>query len=196
MAKNLPRYRFLYFHGLMILLISASMLTLTGCGADATKILPSSVAQIQQTSTFIPKTMPNSYAVGETFKIGNLQYKINCVRTSDGAANKSMSPKQGNTFLLIDLTIENQGVTDTEVRSMVGFKLRDTDGRSPAFSMGAAMVVKDAMDGTISAGGEIKGELGYEVLKGAQTFQLVITPYPLSSKTAIVHITTNVNPEL
>lgn len=195
MAKNRPRYQFQNYHVLIILLVSIGMLTLSGCGVSVTNILPSSSPQMQQTSTFTATTRQNTYVVGDTFKIGDLQYKINRVRTSDGDANKGISPRQGNTFLLVDLTIENQGSIDAEVRSMVGFKLKDKDGRSQAFSMGAALAVKDAMDGTISDGGEMTGELGYEVLRGAQTFDLVITPYPLSSKTAIVHITTNVNPE-
>lgn len=38
---------------------------------------------------------------------------------------------------------------------------------SQVFRMRAALFVKDAMDGTISAWGEMTGELGYEVLKGA-----------------------------
>ncbi|MHB8074403.1 DUF4352 domain-containing protein, partial [Desulfosporosinus fructosivorans] len=121
-----------------------------------------------------------------TFKIGDLQYKLNSVKTS--YENGVKPPKSGKTFLLIDLTIENHGNTDVEVRSMIGFKLYDKDGRIQAFSMNAAQAVKSAMDGTIAAGGKMTGELGYEVLKGDQTFKLKISPNPFSSKTAIVDI--------
>ena len=71
---------------------------------------------------------------------------------------------------------------------MIGFKLYDKDGRIQAFSMSAAQAVSCAMDGTILAGGKMTGELGYEVFKGVQTFELVITPNLFSSKTAIVEI--------
>ena len=124
----------------------------------------------------------------ETFKIGNLQYTINSVKTWNGVDNIVKSPRPGNTFLLVDITIENQGSADAEVRNMIGFKLKDKDGRMQEFSMGAALAVKNAIDGTIKAGEKMTGELGYEVLKGAQTFDLAIIPDPLSSMTKIATI--------
>jgi len=193
MSKSHNRYRSLNHYGLILLLLSIGMLLfISGCGTLDTHIQPnSSQSQMKQTSTSPPVTTQKTYVVGETFKIGDLQYKLNSVRTSNGNANCVKPPKFGKTFLLLDLTIENQGSADAEVRSMIGFKLYDKDGRNQAFSMSAAQAVKCAMDGTITAGGKMTGELGYEVLKGVQTFKLAISPNPFSSKTAIVEIPMN-----
>jgi len=167
------------------------LLFISGCGALDDIQPNSSQSQMKQTSNSPPATTQKTYVVGETFKIGDLQYKLNSVRTSNSNANCDKPPKFGKTFLLLDLTIENQGSADAEVRSMIGFKLYDKDGRNQAFSMSAAQAVKCAMDGTITAGGKMTGELGYEVSKGVQTFKLAISPNLFSSKTAIVEIPMN-----
>lgn len=173
---------------ILLLLLSGILLFISGCGALDTHIQPSSLqSQIKQISTS-STTNQKTFVVGETFKIGDLQYKFNAIRTSNGNENCVRAPKFGKTFLLINLTIENQGSAAVEVRSMIGFKLYDSDGRTQAFSMSATQAVTCAMDGTLSAGGKMTGELGYEVLKGAQTFKLAIYPNPFSSKKAIVEI--------
>lgn len=193
-AQHMPRshheQRSLIHYGLIILLLSSGILLfISGCGALDTHIQPSSSqSQMMQISTSSLTIKQKTFVVGETFKIGDLQYKLNSVRTSNGNANCVKSPKFGKTFLLLDLTIKNQGSTDVEVRSMIGFKLYDKDGRNQAFSMSAAQAVSYAMDGTLLAGEKMTGELGYEVLKGAQIFKLAISPNPFSSKTAIVEI--------
>ncbi len=174
----------------LILLLSIGMLFfLSGCGALVTHSQPtSSQSHIKQTLTSSSTKAQNTYVLGETFKIGDLQYTLNSLRILNGNTNGTKSPKFGKTFLLLDLTIENHGNADVEVRSMTGFKLYDKDGRKQAFSMSAAQAVKCAMDGTITAGGIMKGELGYEVLEGIQSYKLEIHPNPFSSKTAIIEI--------
>lgn len=170
----------------LLALLVPMMLFLLGAGALTTNAYTNSPQfQMLQTST---KIQQETYGVGETFKIGNLQYKINTVRTSDGDGNVVKPLTDGNNFLIIGLTIENQGTVDAEVRSLIGFQLKDKNGKSQDFSIGATLAVKDSIDGTIKAGGKITGELGYEVLKGAQTFKLMVIPDPLSTKTKIATV--------
>ncbi len=171
-------------YSLLVLLVP--MMLFLGGGALATKAYTNAP---QSQSEQIPTvTQQETYILGETFKIGNLQYKINSVRTADDDINFVKLPGIGKTFLLVNVTIENQGSADAEIRNMIGFKLKDKDGRMQEFSMGAALAVKNAIDGTIKAGEKMTGELGYEVLKGAQTFDLAIIPDPLSSMTKIATI--------
>jgi len=190
MPKSHNGHRSLIHCGIILLLLSSGILLLvSGCGALDTHIQPSSSqSQMMQISISSSTTNQKVFVVGENFKIGDLQYKLNSIRTSNGNANCVRSPKFGKTFLLINLTIENHGSAAVEVRSMIGFKLYDMHGRNQAFSMSATQAVTCAMDGTLSAGGTMTGELGYEVLKGAQTFKLAIYPNPFSSKKAIVEI--------
>jgi len=168
------------FQYCLLVLLVPMIIFLLGAGALTTQAHTQSPQfQTQQIET-IPQQ--ETYVQGETFKLGNLQYKINGVRTSNGNGNIFKSPRSGNTFLLVDLTIENQGNMDIEVRSKIGFKLKDQDGKRQKTSLGSTLAVKDAINGTIKAGGTMTGELGYEVSKGAQAFELTVIPDPLSSK--------------
>lgn len=168
-----PRYSYIYGLLVWFALIGMMLFLLVGCALVTDRQQVSSIGQ-------------ETHAVGETFKMGNFQYKVNSVRTLE--ANEVKPPRDGNTFLLVGLTVENQGRTDAEIRSSLGFKLKDKDGRRHDFSLGADLAVKDALDGTIPAGGTMTGELGYEVVKGMQTFELAVIPDPLSSKAKIATI--------
>lgn len=128
----------------------------------------------------------SNFAVGDTFKLDNIQYKVNSVRVSNGS--EYVKPKNGNTFLLIDITVENQGSEDAPVSSIMSFKLVDKDGRSQEFSISALMEAKGKMDGTITPGRKVTGELGYEILKAAQTYELEIISNPINPKIGIVEI--------
>jgi len=111
-----------YYSQLQYSLIAllAPMMLFLGGGTLVTKAYSNSLQfQAQQTS---PLTQRETYVVGKTFKMGNLQYKINSVRTSDGDVNFVTSPRVGNTFLLVNVTIEKQGSTDVVVRSMIGME--------------------------------------------------------------------------
>jgi len=169
----------------LLVLLAPMMLFLLGGSVATQAYTNSQQSQIQQTSII---TQQETHIVGETFTMGNLKYKINSVRTSDGDVNLVKAPRVGNTFLLMDVTIENLGSTDAEIRSMIGFKLKDKDGKRQEVSMGVALAVKDSIDGTIKAGEKITGELGYEVLKEAQTFGLAVILDPLNSKTKMATV--------
>ncbi len=165
-------------NGLLVLLVSMGMML----------VLLGGYALVAKTKQTLTINQHETYVVGEAFKMGNLQYTINSIRTSDGDTDRIKPPRDGRTFLLVGLTVENQGSSDAEIRSMIGFNLKDQEGRRQDFSMGAFLSVKDAIDGTIPAGGKMTGELGYEVMKGAQTYKLAIIPDPLSLRTAIATV--------
>ncbi|MCO1601664.1 DUF4352 domain-containing protein [Desulfosporosinus nitroreducens] len=167
-------------YSLLVLLVPM-IIFLLGAGALTTQAHTNSPQFQKQQTALI--SQQEAYALGETFKIGNLQYRINGIRTSDGNGYDK-SAREDNTYLFINLTIENQGSNDIEVRSMIGFKLTDLNSKS----IKAISAVKDAIDGTIKAGGRMTGELGYEVLNKTQTFDLTVIPDPLSSKTAIAKV--------
>lgn len=170
----------------LLVLLVPMVVFLLGAGALTTQAHTNS----PQFQTWLPSDIPlqEVYEVGDTFKIGNLQYRINSLRTSYGNANDVKLPREGNLFLFINLTIENQSSRDAEVRSIIGFKLKDLNGVSQKSSLGAILAVKNPIDGTIKARESVTGELGYEVSKRAETFNLLVIPDPLNSKVKNVNV--------
>jgi predicted small lipoprotein YifL len=167
-----------------LLSIVLMLISLLGCGTTnvPTKVTSSTPSASDQTT---PKI--ETFKIGDTFKLGDLQYKVNGVRTSRGA-NEYMKPKDGNTFLLIEITIENQGNKDAAISSMLSFSLVDKDGRSQEYSIGAMTGAKGKLDGSIPPTRKMTGELGYEVSTNSQAFELQIKNDILSNGTAIVSI--------
>ncbi|WP_407312670.1 DUF4352 domain-containing protein [Desulfosporosinus sp. SB140] len=183
------RYRSMNYRSFICLLVLISLiLFVAGCGSSISDNHFNELQPQAQHVEVLTSVKQQAYHVGETFKIGDLQYTINGIRTSEGNSKNVILPKEGNTYLLINLMIENKGTSDVEVRSLVGFKLKDKFGRKQAFSMGAFLAVNHEMNGTIATGGKMTGEIGYEVVNEPQTFELIITPNPFSSEYAVVKI--------
>jgi len=158
---------------------------LLGCESTnvPTQVTPSTASTPEQST---PKT--TTFKVGDTFKLGDLQYRVNGVRTTNGT-NEYMKPKDGNTFLMIEITIENQGNADATISSMMSFRLTDKDGRSQDLSMEALSGAKGKLDGSIPPGRKMTGEVGYEVPTGSsKTYELEIKNDLFSNGTAIVSI--------
>ncbi|SDG68293.1 DUF4352 domain-containing protein [Desulfosporosinus hippei] len=163
----------------LLVLLVPMVIFLLGAGALTTQAHTNSSRFLTSQASLL--TLQEEYMIGETFKIGNLQYRINSIRTSDGSSEVK-SPSSGNVFLFINLTIENQSPSDVEVRSTIGFKLKDLNGNSHESSLGAFLAAKSRIDGTIRSKEAITGELGYEVSEKAKMFNLIVVPDPFNSK--------------
>ncbi|AFQ45440.1 DUF4352 domain-containing protein [Desulfosporosinus meridiei] len=169
----------------LLVLLVPTLLFLLGAGALTTQAHTNS-PQFLTSQGSIP-VFQDEYKLGETFKIGNLQYRIDSVRTSTGKT-EIRSPRQGNVYLFVNLTIENKSLSDVEVRSVIGFKLKDSNGQSQESSLGAFLGAKNHIDGTIRSAETINGELGYEVSQEAKEFSLIVIPDPLDSKAKNVSV--------
>lgn len=174
----------------LLVLLVPMVLFLLGAGALTTQAHTNS-PQFLTSQASLP-TLQEEYKLGETFKIGNLQYRINSIRTSTGKTEVK-SPRQGNVFLYVNLTIENQSLSNVEVRSVLGFKLKDLNGKSQESSLGAFLGAKSHIDGTITSKEAITGELGYEVSEKAKEFKLIVIPDPLNSKAQNVSVRVSID---
>ena len=187
-ASNIRRQQRRYCsqsqYWLLVLLVPI-LVFLLGAGALTTQA-HTSQSQFDTIQAAVA-TQP-TYVTGDTFRIGNLLYKVTSVRTVSPDSDLIKSPRYGNTFLIIGLTITNQSQANVEVRSIIGFNLKDLDGQKQEPSMGAILAVKDPIDGTIKAGETVTGEIGYEIKKEVQTFDLAVIPDPLSSKTQVAAV--------
>lgn len=125
------------------------------------------------------------YAVGDTFKMGNLQFTVNGMRLSEGDGEWNV-PSEGSRFIYIDITVENAGDKDITVNSIITFDLCDLKGNS--FDLAFVVDAKGRLDGKLAPGKKMKGEVAYEVPADVKEFDLKINPDILGNEVAHVKI--------
>ncbi|MBA7606386.1 hypothetical protein ES703_13534 [subsurface metagenome] len=138
--------------------------------------------KIEETMEETPKT--EIFEIGDTIKMGSLQFKVNSVRTSEG--DEFFKPDESNVYLFVDITIENISNEEEHISSLLIFKIVDKDGRS--YDMAIFADAKGSVDGSLAAGRKMTGELSYEVPKNINEFELEIDPELFGAGIAIVRI--------
>ena len=102
-----------------------------------------------------------TFGVGDTAEYRGVKVTLNSITENTGSQfNK---PTDGNVFLLVNFTIENNTDTDLVVSSMLSFDAYQ-DGYSTNMSL-SALIEKsgEQLDGTIAPGKKMQGTIGYEV---------------------------------
>jgi hypothetical protein len=81
---------------------------------------------------------------------------------------------EGETFAVVDLTIENLDDEATSVSSIMSFEVKDKDsGYAYDMDMMATMALDQQIDGKVQPGDKIRGKLAFEVPKDSNALQLV-----------------------
>ncbi len=112
------------------------------------------------------------FNINDTVKTGDLDFSVNGMRTSDGSSFSK--PDEGNQFLIVEVTINNNGGESENISSMMMFKLVDNEGIS--YNQSIMADTKGSVDGELGAGRKMRGEIAYEVPKNISKFELEITP--------------------
>lgn len=118
-----------------------------------------------------PSSTPSKnqvYGVGETVDINGLKFTINSAINTDEAdmVNSSSTLKEGNTYEIIDITLENTTDKDVAISSVMSFTLKDEDGRNCSYLF--SWRDNGQLDGTILPGDKLSGELLYEVPRNGE----------------------------
>jgi hypothetical protein len=121
--------------------------------------------------------------IGDTLTIGDVAFTVNDVqRSSDG----NLAPSDGNEYVLINVTVQNNGTEDLTLSGLLSFALVDSTGADQQYAIGAKynnMFDTVTAGKAIAAGQKVTGELGYEVKKGATDLTLKLMPNLLSDTT-------------
>ena len=126
------------------------------------------------------------FKVSDTVKVGNTwQVVVNSVKTDPGDQYSSL--KQGDVYLLVDVTITNISNKEQTTSSIGDWKLTDASGQaySATFFSGAP----SAPDGKVESGSPAKGTLTYEVPSSVKEFRLAFAPSMFSSGQTIWDLT-------
>jgi hypothetical protein len=100
---------------------------------------------------------------------------LNSAATSTG--NDFITPKSGNIFLEVNVTIKNTSSSSQTASSLLMFSLIDGTGQKYDESLG----LKTTPDGAVAAGGLLRGTVTFEVPKSVHTFTLQFQPDITSS---------------
>lgn len=106
-------------------------------------------------------------AVGDTVDYHGAVITLNGVRDSDG--DEYLKPQPGHTFKVVDITVKNNGQEPLVISSALSFSM--TDSSDLNYTVPITDDVK-MLDGTIPPGGELTGEIPYEVKQDVQGLQL------------------------
>jgi GTP-dependent phosphoenolpyruvate carboxykinase len=138
--------------------------------------------QTQEQEQEKPKV--ETFKIGDSVKAGNLIFTVNSTRTDEG--NEFIKPGEGKTYYIVDVTVENTGNESEAVSSLMMFKLFDADGYNYSVTFGPE--TKGSVDGEISPGRKIRGELVFEIPEEATGLELQIDPTVFGSGQIIVNL--------
>jgi hypothetical protein len=162
---------------LVLSVLSLSLLTLWGCGNNRTSTTaspsPTAAATAASPSTESKKSVKipsKSVAMGQSIKLGKYQFIVNGMRKTDG--DMISKPKQGQKFLLIDATVENQGQKMEPISSVFLFALTDSTGKQ--YERVITTEAKGNLDSNLDPGKQLKGEIAFEVPKDATDLLLIL----------------------
>ncbi|WP_066638551.1 DUF4352 domain-containing protein [Desulfolucanica intricata] len=156
----------------IFLLLTLALLA-AGCGeTTAPEKVNSATGETTVASGSAEVKTPEVFSVGESVKMGDLQFTVNSVRNSNG--NNFIKPKEGNVYLLADCTIDNLSQEATSISSILMFKVVDNEGYNYNVTIGPD--TRGTLDGELAPGRKMRGELVFEVPVQAQSLELIFEP--------------------
>ena len=119
-------------------------------------------SQTTPSSSSGTNTVGNPVVVDSTWTV-----TVNSAKTSSG--DSVFTPKNGNTYLIVDVTVKNTSASNQTVSSLIFFSLKDSTGQQydQAFTD-----IGKSPDGTLAPGETLRGQLVYEVPTSQNSFTL------------------------
>lgn len=150
-------------------IIFAFLLALGSSDSESSK--PTKVEQ-SEGNTEAKSEQQETFKVGETVKMGDLEFTVNGIRIDEG--DDFNKPEEGNVFLIIDATIKNTGQDSNALSSLIMFKLYDSEFYEKDMSIFAD--TKGSLDGELGAGRTMRGEIAFEVGKDETEWEFIFEP--------------------
>ena len=117
-------------------------------------------------------TSDEMFAIGDTVSMGDLVFTLNSARWDEG--DEFSKPEEGERWLVVDCTIENQSNESTTISSMLMFTFYDEDG----YSMDQEIFVdtKGSLDGELGSGRKLSGEIAFSIEEGQSYWEFIFEP--------------------
>ena len=164
---------------IIIAVVAIIIISAAGGGEDKPTKIESNSTEADVVTEVVAQ--PESFTVGDTAEYKGIKVTLNSITENIGSQfNK---PTDGNVFLLVDFTIENNSNSELNISSLLCFEAYQ-DGYSTSESFSALMENNgNQLDGTIAPGKKMQGSIGYEVPADFAEFEINFTPDVWSSGT-------------
>jgi uncharacterized protein DUF4352 len=150
---------------LTLAIVCVVALVIIACGAASDTASNSGTTTNGGTSS---ATKSQHFKVGQQVKVGDTYVvTVNSVKTDAG--DDVFKPKDGNTFLIVDVSLKNVSSKEQDLSSLLQFTLKDSSGQKYDETIVSNAT---APDGKIEAGDVTKGQLAYEVPAAQKSFTL------------------------
>lgn len=105
---------------------------------------------------------PQRYAVGEPVTVGDLTITVNGMSTPEG--NQFARPAAGQRFVVVDLSVTNNGGQAANVSTMLQMKLKDGTAQQYTLDLLATTAAGGAApEGELAPGETVRGPVGFQV---------------------------------
>lgn len=115
--------------------------------------------KVENTEKEASKVSQENFKMGERVKLDNLEITVNNVDVTKG--NSFAEPKEGNKFIVVDVTLVNEGDKPENISSLLMFKLYGEDSYEKEESI--FVETKGNLNGELAPGRTMRGQLAYEV---------------------------------
>ncbi|HUZ00938.1 MAG TPA: DUF4352 domain-containing protein [Thermomicrobiaceae bacterium] len=144
-----------------LVIIVLCALALTACGGAGPASLPGvGVAGSPQAVVLHP--------IGSPVPVGQVVVTINGI--SEPTGGQGTRPQPGQMYIAVDLTLENDSGSVTDISTVVMMSVRDSTGhvyRPNVTATNVATGSQDTMDGPLVPTQPVRGKVGFQVPAGA-----------------------------
>jgi flagellar basal body-associated protein FliL len=153
--------------GVVVALLVVVIAVVSGGGKNAPTSNTGTNTSSNSNQVTQPASQPTAVAnaIGKPVQVGDWLVTVNSVKTSKGT--EFSTPKSGDTYLVVDVTVKNTSSTNQTVSSLVQFNLKDSTGQQ--YTEALTDFAKPP-DGAVTPGSLLRGQFAYEVPLSEHTF--------------------------
>lgn len=184
--------------GWLLLAVALAMLLASACtaglnlpndpAANATPSTSSGAISEQGCVWSTPKATPTAspvaigasiHQIGQSAKLGDLVVTVNKVYCVDGY--NATQPEAGNQFLVVNVTVSNNGSDTLNIAANYQTRLQDKYGHQTRSDSQAALFAGNELAGILGPGGQISGRAAFDVPMDSVGLVFAFDTHPFSN---------------
>jgi hypothetical protein len=151
---------------LLFACIGVSAIVLHGA-STAVNSVATSIATFTPAAGSTPVPAPASNTIGKPVVV-NADWTVTLQKVSTSTGSDVDKPKAGNILLVVNVTMHNTSGSTQNASTAIQWSLKDSTGQTYTQDI----FFGNGPDGTVAAGGLIRGSIAYEVPKSVHSFIL------------------------